>query len=98
MTPVVVGFLIGLAAGLCATGAVWRLHVRWCDEHQYRRVRLEATRVDVLYRDKDHNERLARRWEHRAHVARHHIGELTLQLAAARPSRSPVPTYGRYRS
>lgn len=95
------GFLFGLILGATLTAATaHHLWTHWADDHHYRRVRLEATHVDILWRDKDHWERYARRWEYRATVARQHIGDLTIQLARARrrPRRSPIPTYGIHRA
>lgn len=98
MTAVLVVLALAAAVGY-THWCWWRAWHRWTDQHNYDRVRLETTRVDLLYREKDHSERLARRWERRALVAREHIGDLTLQLDRARRHhrRSPVPDYGIHR-
>lgn len=63
-------FAAGLLAGTAITGWVAaHVHQRWADEHHYRRVRLQATRVRDLYDDWDHERRQARRERKRAEKA-----------------------------
>lgn len=94
----IVAFVLGLATAAIYTHICWwRAWRRWVDQHDYNKVRLEVTRVDLLYRDKDHNERLARRWQHRALIAREHVGDLTIQLHRARHRRPVIPAYGPHR-
>lgn len=55
----VLGALVGAVLGALA---VYRAHLRWADEHHYRRVRLEVTRVHELATRADHDHRTAQRW------------------------------------
>jgi hypothetical protein len=62
VTVAVALIAVALIAGLVAgAGAVYAAHLRWADEHHYRRVRLEAARVRDLYRTSDHYLRTAKR-------------------------------------
>lgn len=47
-----------LASSAITAGVAYVLWQRWADEHHYRRVRLEATRVRALYDTADHEHRL----------------------------------------
>jgi hypothetical protein len=62
MTVQALTFAAGLLAGIAAAGAIAAvLHHRWADEHHYRTVRLQATRVRQLHDSADHEYRLSRR-------------------------------------
>ena len=94
MTAFLAGLAVGVALVVYTHVCWWRAWHRWADQHRYRQLRHEAIRVELLWRQKESAERLARREARRLRIARWHIGDLTMQLAAARPRRSIIPAYG----
>lgn len=90
----VVWFLAGLTTGTGLMAALWR---RWAEAHHYRRVRLEAIRVDVLCHDCDHYERLARRLTDEQAELREGLGDVldtvAHQQAVIDQLTEPAPVY-----
>jgi hypothetical protein len=76
------------AGAFCGGSAVFwiaaRHWARWADEHNYRRVRLEATRVQELHADRDHEHRLRVRREREAARLRAVADDLLDRLAQYR--------------
>lgn len=94
MTAFLAGLAVGVALVVYTHVCWWRAWHRWADQHNYRRVRHEAIRVERLWRERDSAERRAIRSERRVDIAREQIGDLTLQLYRARRRRSIIPAYG----
>ena len=89
MVGLVISHLVALAAGGLAAHLLWRRWAeRWAEEHHYRRVRLEATRIRDLAVMADHDHRTALRWagalEGLRHVHRDIVGDLLDKAADLR--------------